>query len=109
MLPDATPTSVPGAGIYRFAATRDSEGSYAMVYAPVGKTFSVRTDCIRGDTINAWWFNPRTGKASLIAKFSNTRRHEFTPPDVGEALDWVLVLDDAARGFPAPGAVVPVH
>ena len=36
------PTSVPGAGRYHFAATRDSEGSYAMVYAPVGRTFSVK-------------------------------------------------------------------
>lgn len=106
ILPDVTPTSVPGAGLYRFVATRDSEGSYAMVYVPVGKTFSVRTDCIRGETIKAWWFNPRTGKANRISEFPNTRRHKFTPPDVGEALDWVLVLDDAATKFPPPGAGV---
>jgi len=24
-------------------------------------------------------------------------------PDPGEMLDWVLVLDDAARKYPAPG------
>ena len=109
ILPDVTPTSVPGAGIYRFVATRDSEGRYAMVYVPVGKTFSVRTDCIRAGAINAWWFDPRTGKASLIGKFPNTLRHEFTPPDVGEALDWVLVLDAAAMEFPPLGTVIPVR
>jgi hypothetical protein len=70
---------------------------------------SVRTDCIRGGTIEAWWFNPRTGKASRIGKFSKTPRREFTPPDVGEALDWVLVLDDAAMEFPPPGTAVRVH
>ena len=102
-LPDGT--SVPGAGLYRFVATRDSEGRYAMVYVPVGKTFSVRTDCIRGRTIKAWWFDPRTGKASQIGKFSNTGRREFTPPDIGEAVDWVLVLDDAAMKFSPPGMV----
>ena len=105
LVPNPTRTSVPGAGLYRFVATRDSEGSYAMVYVPVGKTFSVRTDCIRGNTIRAWWFDPRTGKASLIGEISNTKQHEFTPPDVGEALDWILVLDDAAMEFPPPGAV----
>ncbi|KAJ3051049.1 hypothetical protein HK102_012144, partial [Quaeritorhiza haematococci] len=30
-------TSVPGAGRYRFVATRDRDGSYAMVYAPIGR------------------------------------------------------------------------
>src|SRR6185369_3969370 len=29
---DRVPTSVPGAGRYHFAATRDSAGAYAMVY-----------------------------------------------------------------------------
>src|SRR5688572_80384 len=38
----AVPTSVPGAGRYRFVATRDAAGSYAMVYAPVGRRFTVR-------------------------------------------------------------------
>jgi hypothetical protein len=28
---------------------------------------------------------------------------EFTPPDPGEMLDWVLVLDDAAKQYPPPG------
>jgi hypothetical protein len=105
LVPDPTRTSVPGGGLYRFVATRDSEGRYAMVYVPVGKTFSVRTDCIRGHTIKAWWFDPRTGKASVIGTFSNTSQHEFTSPNVGEAADWVLVLDDAAMKFPPPGSL----
>ena len=41
-------TSVPGAGRYRFVATRDAEGSYAMVYAPIGRAFKVRMDVIKG-------------------------------------------------------------
>jgi hypothetical protein len=73
-----------------------------MVYVPVGKTFSVRTDCLQGRTIKAWWFNPRTGQANLIGEFPNTQRHEFTPPDPGETLDWILVLDNAAMNFPPP-------
>jgi len=96
-------TSVPGAGRYRFVATRDSGGSYAMVYAPVGRGFTVRMEVIAGPRAIAWWFDPRTGNATRIGAFDNAGTRTFTPPNPGEALDWVLVLDAAARGFAAPG------
>jgi hypothetical protein len=97
------PTSVPGAGRYFFTATRDSGGTYAMVYAPAGRTFSVRMSAITAAAVKAWWFNPRTGAATAIGTFPNTGERAFTPPDPGELLDWVLVLDDEAKGYPAPG------
>ena len=100
---DRVPTSVPGAGRYRFVATRDTDGTYAMVYAPIGRKFKVRMDVIKGPKVKAWWFNPRDGKAKAIGMFANTGEREFTPPDYGEMLDWVLVLDDAAKKYPAPG------
>lgn len=103
LVPDPVPTSVPGAGRYRFAATRDSGGTYAMVYAPVGRTFSVRMDRITGPGVRAWWFDPRRGDATAIGEFPNTGTRAFTPPDPGEELDWVLVLDDASRDYPPPG------
>ncbi len=97
------PTAVPGTGRYHFAATRDSTGSYAMVYAPIGRKFSVRMDKVAGSKINAWWFDPRTGAAKQIGTFENTGEREFSPPNPGEMLDWVLVLDDASRNFRPPG------
>jgi len=98
------PTSIPGAGRYRFVATRDTDGTYAMIYAPVGRKFSVHMDKITGPKVRAWWFNPRDGSAKEIGTFDNKGVREFTPPDYGEMLDWVLVLDDAAKKYPAPGA-----
>jgi hypothetical protein len=59
---------------------------------------------IRGARVEAWWFNPRDGKATPIGEFASGGERSFTPPDPGEPLDWVLVLDDAARGYPPPGA-----
>lgn len=100
---DRVPTSVPGAGRYRFVATRDRAGTYAMVYAPTGRPFKVRTAAVQGETLQAWWFNPRTGQATSLGTFPNTGEREFAPPDPGEMLDWVLVLDDAARRYPPPG------
>jgi hypothetical protein len=102
---DRVSTSIPGAGRYRFAATRDSAGSYAMVYVPCGRAFKVRMDKMAGDKVNAWWFDPRTGRANLVGQFPNVGERAFVPPEEGEALDWVLVLDDAAKGFPPPGSV----
>ena len=101
---DRVPTTVPGAGRYRFVATRDQSGSYAMVYAPVGRKFSVHMDKISGSQVKAWWFDPRTGHAEALGRFENKGVREFTPPALGEMVDWVLVLDDAAKNFPSPGA-----
>lgn len=96
--------SVPGTGRYHLASTRDTGGSYAMVYAPAGRTFSVKICAITGPSVKAWWFNPRNGAATPIGTFAHTGERAFTPPDAGEMLDWVLVLDDEAKGYPAPGA-----
>jgi hypothetical protein len=100
----AVPTSVPGAGTRRFAATRDEAGTYAMVYVPLGRPFKVRMDKIRGGKVNAWWYNPRDGRADRIGTFENKGEREFNPPQSGELLDWVLVLDDDGKNYPAPGA-----
>lgn len=99
----SVPTSVPGAGRYHFAGTRDTDGAYAMVYAPVGRAFKVRMDVIKGGKVRAWWFNPRDGKATALGEFTHTGEREFTPPDKGDMIDWVLVLDDASKNYPAPG------
>lgn len=104
IVPTRIPSAMPGAGRYYFAATRDREGGYALVYAPVGRAFKVRMDRISGPRVKAWWFNPRDGKASIIGSFENKGEREFIPPDQGEMLDWVLVLDDESRKFPVPGS-----
>lgn len=101
------PTVVPGAGRYYFAATRDIAGTYAMVYAPIGRTFSVRMTVIKGPKVRAWWYNPRNGEVIRLGTFTNTSEQAFTPPDPGETLDWVLVLDDERMDYPPPGTVRP--
>jgi hypothetical protein len=102
--PDVVNWNVPGAGSRRFVATRCSEGSYAMVYAPVNKPFRVRLEKLSGEQLTAWWYNPRDGKATKIDTFARKGTHRFTPPNPGEHLDWILVLDDAAKSFPPPGS-----
>jgi hypothetical protein len=110
IVPADPPSAVPGVGLKRFVATRDAQnpatvGSYAMVYVPTGRPFKVRMDKLSGGQVKAWWYNPRTGKATLIGVFPNSGEREFVSPDRGEDLDWVLVLDDASRKYPPPGTV----
>lgn len=83
-------------------ATRASDGSYALVYSPDGQPFSVKTAKLAGETLAAGWFNPRTGKFAALDAQPRRDVTEFTPPEIG--FDWVLVLDDAAKGFAAPGS-----
>jgi hypothetical protein len=109
LVPSQYPTLIPGAGTRRFVATRDANGSYAMVYAPVGRSFQVRMNKIAGPRVTAWWFNPRDGGVDVIGEFENQGVRTFTPPTPGELLDWVLVLDDAAKGYPPPGTPSVTH
>ena len=107
IVPSRVPTAVPGAGRYRFVGTSDEKGRYAMVYAPVGRPFAVRMSAVSGARVKAWWFDPREGRATAIGEIANDGgERTFTPPAAAEALDWVLVLDDAAQGYGPPGATV---
>ncbi len=104
LVPAEPATAVPGAGRYRFVATRDRDGSYAMVYVPVGRPFSIRTDALSGTTLVAWWYNPRTGQALRHGELPKQPIMRFISPNPGEDLDWVLVLDDKSRNYPPPGS-----
>lgn len=95
-------SAMPGQGRYRFVATRDTEGTYLMVYAPVGRKFSVNTSCIKSKKIKAWWYNPRTGKSRPIGKFTNNGTKTFLPPNPGEIIDWILIIDDNEKKYPIP-------
>jgi hypothetical protein len=51
-----------------------------------------------------WWFDPGTGKNSLVGVFDNKDYMEFDPPGKkGRGNDWVLVIDNAHKMYPPPG------
>ena len=93
LLPEPMPSAVPGAGIRRFAATRDEEGAYLLVYAPAGIPFTVRLDGLRAPRCRARWMDPRTGTFSSAGDLPTARPQTFTTPTPGELTDWVLVLE----------------
>lgn len=96
--------SDPGAGADHARATRGADGGYAFVYLPTGRAVTVDLGALAGPTIAAWWFDPRTGVAEPLGERAGGGPVTFHPPTSGAGRDWVLVLDDAGRGFAAPGA-----
>ncbi|HSD66734.1 MAG TPA: glycoside hydrolase family 140 protein [Vicinamibacteria bacterium] len=91
----------PGAGFVRAAVAKDR--SFAFVYSPLGEPVSVDQSRLGARDLTAWWFDPRYGRAYFVHTGVGTANQVFTPPSSGRGCDWVLVLDDAARGFPPPG------
>ena len=102
LTPNSIPSAWPGEGLYRFVATMDTEGTYLMVYVPVGRTFTINTTVIRGEKLTGWWFNPRTRQAQKIGKVERAQTVNFISPTPGEELDWVLVIDDASKKYRKP-------
>ena len=78
----------------RIQATRGND--YAFIYSSEGKSFTVILNKISGNTLHAYWYNPRDGKTTEVGNFSNAGTKKFTPPSSGYGQDWVLVLDDAS-------------
>ena len=87
----------------RIRAARDRDSSYVIVYLPQGQATRLRLQVLKADTISGYWYNPREGTSHRIAPFPNPRRDwPFLPPTSGPRTDWVLILDDASKGYPDP-------
>ncbi len=81
---------------------------FAFAYAGTGQNFTVRLGRFPGTRVNAWWYNPRTGKATWLGNYSNSGTRSFDPPGYkARANDWILILDDAAKNYAAPDGTRP--
>jgi hypothetical protein len=109
MLPDVPPTPTIPEGeddpahpvrAAHAQATRCASGSYAMIYFPqAGQTLRLDLRPLVS-RLKAWWYDPRDGQAHAAGEHANGEA-AFTSPIGGP--DWVLVLDDVTKAFPAPG------
>lgn len=97
--------SEAGGGTDHVGATRDANGSHALVYSASGQPMTLDLSRLSGDLLNVWWYDPRTGAASSAGQLERTAVQTFTPPTDGPGQDWVLALDDVRRDFPAPGTM----
>ncbi len=71
-------------------ATRGED--YALIYTYTGREIEVDFSKI-GDTVEAFWFNPRNGEKETIDTVEGAP-YTFNPPgDEEEGNDWVLILE----------------
>lgn len=87
-------------GFDYLGAARTSDGSTLIAYMPTARMISVDMTKLPNSQTKAWWFDPRTGRATLAGTYPAEGVRQFTPPGQG---DWVLVLDDATKRLDAPG------
>jgi Protein of unknown function (DUF4038)/Putative collagen-binding domain of a collagenase len=83
-------------------ATRGKD--YLFVYSAQGRTITLDASKISGKEWIGYWYNPRKGEVKEIGRFARKPQLEFAPPSSGYGQDWVLVLDDASKNYPVPGA-----
>jgi len=81
-------------------AARTADGSTIIAYMPTARPITVDMTKLLPGLAKAWWFDPRTGKASLVGTYAAAGERDFAPPGQG---DWVLVLDAAAKQLREPG------
>ncbi|RPH93651.1 MAG: DUF4038 domain-containing protein, partial [Calditrichaeota bacterium] len=93
----------PNTGGMECRAAVAADGSFLMVYTPYGNNFSINTEKLSGAECKAYWFNPRLGSCISLAKLEKQKVMSFDPPaDPMRGNDWLLILDDAAKGYSRP-------
>lgn len=102
-VPDQSLVADELSGADRISGTRGD--GYAFIYTAQGRPFTANLGKIEGRRLRCWWFNPRDGSARPAGEIENQGSHPFTAPSEGFGSDWVLVLDDSARGFGPPGGL----
>jgi hypothetical protein len=93
----------PASGAAKVRAARARDGSFAFFYSPMGAPFTVDMSRIHALRVKQIWYDPRYGVAYPFHTSDNTGFQTFAPPSSGSGHDWVLILEDAAAGFPLPG------
>lgn len=78
----------------RIAATRDSKGSWLMVYSP-NSTITIDTGSLTGCNVTASWFSPVSGEYTKFdyEQCTGTGVRRFELPVGDDHQDWALVFD----------------
>ena len=80
------------------AATEDASVIVAYFYNTQVKTSGTVRILDTEKTYDAYWFNPRTGKYTLIASDIRSENGEYTVPNRPDTGDWVLLLTSEGLG-----------
>jgi len=92
----------PATGGAKIRAARSSDGSFAVIYSPFGESFTLNKKVVKAARFRELWYDPRYGVSYEIDQPERWGIQTYTPPTHGRGQDWVLLIEDAAAGFPLP-------
>jgi len=90
-------------GVNRIRAARSSDASFAIIYSPVGESFTIDKSVVKSNRQREFWYDPRYGVAYVFKEQDSAGIQTFVPPTNGRGNDWILVLEDLAAGYAIPG------
>ena len=94
LLPDqALVADGPRSGGAKIRAARATDGSVALVYSPMGQTFTVDLGRLGASRTRESWFDPRYGVTYEIHGGTAQGFQSYTPPTSGRGQDWVLLIE----------------
>ncbi len=83
-------------------AAVSSDRSFAIIYSPRGKPFTVNQDVIKASKLKSIWFDPRYGISHPIHTGNTFATQTYAPPTQGRGNDWILILEDSEKNYPIP-------
>ena len=93
----------PTAGGSKIRAAKSSDGSFAVVYSPIGESFTLNKHVIKGGRLKAVWYDPRYGVSYQFHETDAWGFQRYTPVTKGRGNDWVLLLEDVSAPYELPG------
>ncbi|PHN05730.1 glycoside hydrolase family 140 protein [Flavilitoribacter nigricans] len=87
--------SGPTFGGAKIRAAMASDGSFALVYSPMGAPFTIDKSDVTGSRIRERWYDTRYGIVYTIHTGDTKGIQTYTPPTSGRGQDWILILENA--------------
>jgi len=79
-----------------------ADGSWAMVYVPDCQKVTVDLAQLAPARVKATYYNPRSGESIGGGEVEGKKEQAFQPPFDPNGRDWVVLLDDPSKNYPAP-------
>ena len=94
--------------VTRDGTSGQKDATYMMAYLAVSRDLKLKTDALAGKELFIWWYSPVTGDAFPYGKVQNTGVFNISTwntfiKEGQPGPDWVIVIDDATKNYPAPG------
>lgn len=92
----------PASGGAKIRAAVANDGSFAFIYSPRGKQFSIDKGVIKGKHVTEIWYDPRYGISYKIHTGDTKGFQTYAPPTTGRGNDWILIIENTEMNFPLP-------